>query len=562
MTDYDLPNRYEIIREIASGGTGIVLKARDSNLNKVVAIKVLMSNLLEKESKYITRFQAEAKAAGKLRHEGLVMIIDFGVTKSNHPYIVMEFNEGKTLKDRINQEGRLSLQETLSITKQIARAMQYSHSKGIIHRDLKPANILIADDQPSTTTVKVIDFGIAKTLTDKSEKQMLTQSGELLGTPKYMSPEHIHGNEISASSDIYSLGCIMFECLTGSVPFQGDTAFDTMEMHLKTRAPSLNDFDGVKIETHLLEEVSACLNKMLAKKAEDRFQSMTDLLREVESLYDQSSSTDEQLITEENSFSKKENIYSGDKEFSQMKKSFFLSRTSFAIVAMIGCILSFLYFRLTEVDKITPPNESPKEPLLKRGILEAVPPHILNKLITDAEAKYGILDIEGVVIDDRMLKRIAKSNLKSVEIKTSEFKLSDSLKLPKNSTVRFIDFTQTEYFKDDYIKHLKSFKKLEKIELSHTGITDKGVLKLSKMKNLNNIELDNTDVHDSSIIALINNLKLVELQISKTKITERTLKALESETTLTELHIMNCDVSPEAIENLKRALPGCHIREY
>ena len=228
--------KYEILSVLGSGGMGVVYKGLHIFFEEIVAIKMLkslptsVSN--EAKAKIRERFHKEAVAMRMLRHPGIVAITDFGVDDLDRPYMVMEHVEGTTLSDILKERGTLSMKDLLPVSLEICDALSELHHKGIVHRDLKPSNIILFVDDKNSVHVKLLDFGIAKML-DIQEQQSLTRTGEILGTPVYMSPEQIQGlrEEMTHSSDLYSLGCMLYMCLTGTTPFIGHSKFKTMEKH-------------------------------------------------------------------------------------------------------------------------------------------------------------------------------------------------------------------------------------------------------------------------------------------------------------------------------------------
>lgn len=265
--EHSLPDRYTNLKLIGSGGMGSVFRARDKYLEIDVAIKFLSDDI--NDSEYVKRFQTEAKVAGNLKHHNLVTVFDFGVTEDSVPYLVMEFVEGETLKEYITREGKLPVDIALGILQQIAEAMIYAHQNGVIHRDLKSANIVLSKNEKDEVFSKVIDFGIAYRQDKDASEGKLTKPGSILGSPLYMSPEQIENREIDERTDIYSLGCILFECLTGNVPFKGETAIDTINMHISEPVPEIDEcLDNAVIVR--------CIDKTLAKLPDERYNSMQE----------------------------------------------------------------------------------------------------------------------------------------------------------------------------------------------------------------------------------------------------------------------------------------------
>lgn len=261
-----LSNRYKIEALLGQGGMSAVYKATDPNLKRVVAIKLIHSHLSTDPS-FVMRFESEAAAVASLRHPNIVQVYDFNNDNGVY-YMVLEFIPGETLQDRMKRlsddKRKLSLEEALKFTANIADAVGYAHQRGMIHRDIKPANIML-DVQGQAI---LMDFGIVKILGGDSH----TSTGAVVGTARYMSPEIIRGEVADHRSDIYSLGVTLYEMLSGRPPFVADSAMTLMMMHLNDPVP---DVRGFRPDIH--PETVAILEKCLAKNREDRYQSATEL---------------------------------------------------------------------------------------------------------------------------------------------------------------------------------------------------------------------------------------------------------------------------------------------
>ncbi|MGH7678273.1 MAG: protein kinase domain-containing protein [Gemmatimonadaceae bacterium] len=210
-------NRYEIKSVLGIGGMGMVYKANDKELGEVLAIKTLKPDLIASDSNALERFKSEIKLARRIAHRNVVRTYDLGEIGGQY-YITMEYVEGKSLKDLIKERGRLPASVVLPIAKQICRALEVSHEEGVIHRDIKPQNMVVQGDG----VLKVMDFGIAR-LVSRPKEAGHTEKGMVVGTPEYMAPEHLLGDEIDARADLYATGVVLYECLVGSVPITADT---------------------------------------------------------------------------------------------------------------------------------------------------------------------------------------------------------------------------------------------------------------------------------------------------------------------------------------------------
>jgi serine/threonine-protein kinase len=225
LVGHTLDEKYRLEERLGIGGMGTVYRARHLLIDRPVAVKVLNQRFVEDEAAR-TRFRREARAAGRLQHTNAVTVTDFGESHDGYVYLVMELLEGRTLRDVLAKEAPLDAARAVSLMLQISAAVAAAHDAGIIHRDLKPANIFIVQRAEVPAVVKVLDFGIAKLAAeslDEDEPMTLTQIGAMIGTPRYMSPEQCDGAELTPAADVYSLGVILYEMLTGTVPFSGST---------------------------------------------------------------------------------------------------------------------------------------------------------------------------------------------------------------------------------------------------------------------------------------------------------------------------------------------------
>lgn len=250
---------------------GVVYEAEDDLLKKTVAIKTIKTGVFT--SDHVIRFQREATALAALNHPNLVPIYIFGITDNNEPYLVMQYEPGKPLSDVIEARGRLPLYKSINIFVQLCDAIQHAHEHGVLHRDLKPANVIVRNPESEHPQVVIIDFGIAM-LESGNAIDALTKTGLILGTPAYMSPEQVLGREPDERSDIYSLGCIMFETLTGMQPFSAGSALELLALKTTIAAPFLNsNISDLSFPSGLEAIVARCL----ATSPDDRYQSIADL---------------------------------------------------------------------------------------------------------------------------------------------------------------------------------------------------------------------------------------------------------------------------------------------
>ena len=261
-------NRYEILEEVGLGGMATVYKAKDHVLNRLVAVKVLKDEFTT-DTDFIKRFNTEAQAAASLSHPNIVSIYDVGHEDENNLYyIVMELVQGKTLKEIINSEGVLSWKWAVNIAMQIASALELAHKNGIIHRDIKPHNIIITEDG----IAKVTDFGIAKAVSNST----ITAFGTTIGSVHYFSPEQAKGGFTDAKSDLYSLGVVMYEMLTGKVPFDADTPVSVALKHMQEEAK-----EPIEVNPEIPTAVNQIVVKAMQKEPSARYQNATEMIHDL-----------------------------------------------------------------------------------------------------------------------------------------------------------------------------------------------------------------------------------------------------------------------------------------
>lgn len=278
----DLVNdRYEILKLIGEGGMANVYLARDTILDRKVAVKILRGDLADDE-KFVRRFQREAISASSLSHTNIVEIYDVGEDDGNF-YIVMEYIEGKTLKQLIKKRGVLSLPETIDIMMQLLDAIASAHDSYIIHRDIKPQNIMIKDNG----LVKITDFGIAMALNSGA----LTQTNSVMGSVHYLPPEQASGKGSTIRSDIYSLGILMFEMLTGKVPFKGDTAVEIALKHMKESLPSVREINPV-----VPQSVENIILKAAAKNPKNRYKDVREMKDDIKTCLDEKRENEKKIV--------------------------------------------------------------------------------------------------------------------------------------------------------------------------------------------------------------------------------------------------------------------------
>ena len=261
-----IANRYEIIEKVGNGGMATVYRAKDHILNRFVAVKILKDEFTT-DDEFIRRFRSEAQAVASLNHPNIVGVYDVG-NEGNLYYIVMELVQGKTLKEVIQKEGKLSWKWSINVAIQIASALETAHKNNIVHRDIKPHNIIITEEG----IAKVTDFGIAKAVSNST----ITAFGATIGSVHYFSPEHARGGFTDAKSDLYSLGVVMYEMLTGKVPFDADTPVSIALMHMQEQA-----IPPITLNPNIPNSVNKIVIKAMQKDVNLRYQSAAEMLKDL-----------------------------------------------------------------------------------------------------------------------------------------------------------------------------------------------------------------------------------------------------------------------------------------
>ena len=267
--------RFRITRLIARGGMGKVYLAEQAPLGRLCAVKVLNPSYAGgAEPEFHKRFFLEATTTSRLSHPNTVTIFDYGRTEDDYYFMAMEYLEGQTLHQAIRRDGFLVEERAVNIATQICRGLREAHSIGVIHRDLKPANIFLVKHGDELDFVKILDFGLVKNVLETSQEQ-ITQTGLFMGSPKYMAPEQIHGHPVDARTDIYSLGIVLCEMLTGRVPFDRATSVSILMAHVSEAPPHLS---SLKPDVVVSPDVEDVVRRCLAKNPDDRYRSMDELL--------------------------------------------------------------------------------------------------------------------------------------------------------------------------------------------------------------------------------------------------------------------------------------------
>ena len=407
-----LGDRYDILEVIASGGMGVVFRGRHILMDKIVAIKLLNAAYASEPGAF-ARFQNEAKIACQLSHQNIVTVHDFGIT-SDKMYLVMDFVEGQTLAQILDDKTFLPWQRAVEIAKQICTALEYAHGQGLIHRDLKPSNVMLVpvSAKDGSDQVKILDFGLAKFF-DEGKQQKLSQSGFMLGTGFYMSPEQCRGKKADIRSEIYSLACVLYESLTGMPPLVGENILETVQKHIEEKPIAMSQ---LRPDLEIPAFLETIVNRGLEKNPDERFQTAAQF-REALSKVSNPLAVPDEL-----------------KELVQISTtpsfaapSVKISMNSWPILLSLALAIGFGIFFLKDTTFMTAPATKVAE--IGAGVKEpnTPPSKIWTKLYHDASSAF---DKEEYVVAEKLLQRAlleARHSGSSAELLPSLKKMQDVL---------------------------------------------------------------------------------------------------------------------------------------
>jgi len=535
-----IDEKYQIVSLIGRGGMGSVYRVHQMFLGKDFAFKVLDLNRRTEAS--TRRFKQEARTASQLQHPNLVGVHGFGVIAGEQPYLVMDLIEGVTLSDVLKSKDTLPVEYVVRLAIQLCFGLMYAHEKGVVHRDIKPGNIMLLhpEREPVEGTVKIVDFGIAKlTQSEDGEIQSLTETGEIFGSPVYMSPEQCKGTMVDKRSDIYSLGCVLYECLTGTPPFLGETAMATMLKRHSEKPASLKE---ATLGCEFPELLESIIQKMLAVEAEERYPDLQTVVNDFMALQQPEVGIVVTVVKDKPQ---------AKRELKVPQKVIIALGTvvvSVAIMAIIDrAVIYPLWFAPSKVvadkgirftgiklleahdalSKSGSGEDNPTFTTVSKAVRELEPggfgtsphdntPKILNEKSADGTSKQFLYfpdDYGALVIDHR--KSPAKGKVPLPPNASVTFRLNKTAaandQLFKNLTgLRFhrIDFSSYRGINDGFIQILEKIPFLEQVGLEYTGVTSLKPLYRSKM--LTHLEVGNTNVPASEILKVE---RLKDLQV-------------------------------------------------
>ncbi|MBP7863532.1 protein kinase [bacterium] len=468
-----IADRYKIQSVIGQGGVGVILQATDLVLNLDVAIKILA---VDHTGINAARLQREAISAGSLTHPNIARILHFGQLKDGAPFMVMELLPGFNLAQFIEEQGRIDYIDAIAIFLQICEGLDFAHKRNIIHRDIKPSNIMLVYHE-GRQQVKLLDFGIAKTQT---QKNTLTAEGILIGSPFYVSPEQAQGKELDYRSDIYSLGCLMFECLTGKPPFVGQSAIETITMHRKQKPQLISSVVPESIfPDELIEIIDKCLRKEPADRPEDLQKVITQLNQALLSKHDPTETRKSKGHTQDNKWT---------------------------LLAIAGGVILTSLCTVLYLQKKEETNQS----LTKKSLPAHSSGWDTYRKVRKAnqETKFRTS-----IQDNWICVETVSDLLKDADLKELQGKKIDELSLIGCT----FDGSGINYLTDSNLSTLKVF---------NCNITDSFLMQLAKMDKLIELRIDSPDVTDAGVQYLNNFKRLEHLELSCPKVTDQGLKTL------------------------------------
>ncbi len=537
--------RFVIMSEIGEGAAGTVSRAFDTVLGRNCAIKCLHNK--NRGERQILRFQREARASSRLKHAGIVEIYDFGVSEDGAPYLVMEYVEGLSLVSYLEDKGRLPIPQAVRIAGLIANAMAHAHANNVIHRDLKPSNVILiaTDSSIEDVGVKIVDFGIAAVIDGETIGKTITPSQGLTGSPYYMSPEQASRVGIDPRTDIYSLGCMLFELLVGQKPYCGETALSTIEMHCKTPVPLAH---LVAPNFKIPEPLSRLVQKMMAKSKDERVLTMPEVVAQLKPY----ENTEQELETQPGIA--KAALPERPKQ-PRSRKKILATASAIFLVCLIGTWLAPYVvqemkkpmFSLPEQKPIVESNEAETDfqslgrlvglTQKQRETIGSKQYHLFRESITDNAVK-GIL-LSGCEPPTDILISRAGITRESLKI------------IAKCPTVETLHLDYCQKLPESALVELLPMKKLQVLSLRGANITDKSMDLIAKIPSLNLVIVsDNPRVTISGVLKLANLPVLYSLGVGNTGVKGSDYLALNAFKHLIILSLDHARVSDEDLASI------------
>ncbi len=576
-------DRYRIDKVLGRGGMGIVYKVEQIFLRRTFAIKTLdIANASEIAWR---RFQKEAETVSRLDHPNIIRIHDFGLIDEKQPFYVMDFVEGESLDERVKRIGPLKLEEALSSFIKVAFALAHAHANGVIHRDIKPSNIMFgcsgaAGDQ----SVKIVDFGISKLLSEGSESQNLTRVGEIFGSPLYMSPEQCTGTSIDHRTDIYSFGCAMFDALTGCPPHVGDSTLSTMMKHRVEEPPSLRE---ASLGKNFPESVELLLRKLLEKNPDQRYQSFEQVAADLIAI--ESGRTPASKVT----IVKAPKIIQLPASEKLPMLSLVSGRTFAVLLTVVVAVAASFYVHQNNSKiaqaalAVSTRNRDEETVVENKSLLHSVPNSQVNAFYksgalskrTEMERSYkqsktfSTICLESSGQKVRVFQFPEDFCLGTIVVETSQVRAQGDVLLPTLKPFEFVasykccerpslfskfrddeisdlDMRGVETASDDVLSYLSNWKQLHSLNLEVTEVTDRGLKYLDGCSNLRELILDNTEVTGGGLASFKGLKSLEKLRAGLIPDSWKVISALKNSEQILELRLWQTHLNDENIQDI------------
>jgi serine/threonine protein kinase len=540
--------KYTVCETLGTGGMSTVYRGEDPVLARSVAIKMMHPFLSDNEV-MIKRFRQEGRAISQLNHPHIVRVYEFGISEQGQqPYIVMDCVQGESLQHMIKSAGPMHSDDALVLFRQIAAALAHAHAKGVLHRDLKPSNVMVDKDDHGKLNAVLVDFGIAKVSRGEQDAARLTATGEVFGSPLYMSPEQARGMEIDARSDLYSFGCLMFEALTGQAPCGGANSLEVLYNKMNADAPSMD-----KAAPHVPQHLRSVVDKLLQRDPEKRFQTAEDVIRAL----------DNPLSAVTNN----------------SKKTFFIG-----MFISLVCLFPIMVWVFAQTGPHTTRGTFATRSAVHTREMSLRSQHVTDSQLAALDLPKDVLtlDLADSQITDKSAPVIANLNqLESLGLDNS--KISDEFISSVPISVGWLSLNGTNLTNKGIRKltrlqnlhgvtldgfpadaetfsNLSQLPQLRELYLRGPSVNDELMHDIGKLKNLQQLSITAGGVSDKGLADLSALTELRSLDLSDNPISAEGLKLLAPLRHLQKLKINGVKLTSDQLQAVRAALPpGCEI---
>lgn len=529
--------RYKVLSLLGKGGMGLVYRVEQIILGEELALKTIHKTFLTDTT--IKRFEQEARTAFAVNHANIIAVKAFGLLDDQTPFLAMEIVNGETLAELLQDSGPLPIEAALPIIIQVCFGLAHAHDCGIVHRDIKPSNIMILKDLAIGTegSVKILDFGIAKfSHREGGEIQALTKTGEIFGSPLYMSPEQGLGTTVDHRSDIYSLGCVIFEALSGKAPFVGNNALVTLMMHQSDPTPSLA---AACQKEDIPQELESIVAKMLAKQPNERYQNLGTVAHDLAAIVNRNKSSN---ISRPFSLAAREQ--STEESSTERYPGALPKRQIYIMLAAISLLMICAICAVCLINLLSHPPEkveSESRTELKKQEEQ------LAKLETTVSAEVAKTAVLNEITSFQLKKKLAASgNDFPLRLTNVTGPMLDIIATAKH--IENIDFLGSTISNE----HLNKLSKLNlnRITLTNSNFDDLGAQKLAQVQSIHIIKANGTLISNRGLAYLKKLNNLDQLKIENTNIDINGVRNICQNKTLKTISLANCPNIGEAEQKL------------